>query len=153
MAQYDAVTDTQSSELLKSLSLDSLTGGLSSDTIRVIPDVQTRSAIKSLLRDFKSIINEKTLSDAYEFVHNAGRYSSGQMVRIDLAPISMTVMDQVAQSTLKEANTALMQSIESEIQKRGYVRKIPIFNGIQTSTGHKISEKHTNLRAYSAYYM
>ena len=80
-----------------------------------MPDTQTQIPIQSFLKDFKSIINEKTLGDAMLFVHNAGRYTSGSTVHMDLSPVSMTLMDSVAQSTLRAANDAMEASIDKAI--------------------------------------
>jgi len=96
-------------------------------------DIQTATPIQSFLKNFKSIINEKTLGDALLFVHNAGRYNDGPNVRADIAPITMTIMDTVAQSTIKEANTALIQSIDKTLLDGKMVKRIPIFDSRQTS--------------------
>jgi nitric oxide synthase oxygenase domain/subunit len=45
----------------------------------------------------------------------------------------MTIMDTVAQSTIKEANTALIQSIDKALLDGKMVKKIPIFDNQQSS--------------------
>ncbi len=79
-------------------------------------DINTKTPIQSILKDFQSIINKKTLSDAFAFVHNAGRYNNQTTVRVDLAPLQMTVMDELARTTLKQANTAMMDAIDKQIR-------------------------------------
>jgi hypothetical protein len=81
-----------------------------------MPDIQTKVPIQTLLKDFQSIINKKTLSDAYANIHNAGRYNSGADVRADIGPIRMTILDEIARTTLKQANDAMMPKIDDDIR-------------------------------------
>ncbi len=52
-------------------------------TIAGLPDIQTARPIGAFLKKFHEIINLKTLSDIQKAVHNAGRYNSGTLVRVD----------------------------------------------------------------------
>ena len=117
-----------------------------------MPDIQTATPIQSFLKNFKSIINEKTLGDALLFVHNAGRYTDGTNVRADIAPITMTIMDTVAQSTIKEANTALIQSIDKALLDGKMVKKIPIFDNRQTSYSVPIQSSIGTLNNINNYF-
>ena len=115
-----------------------------------MPDIQTKVPIQTLLKDFQSIINKKTLSDALANVHNAGRYNTGSTVRVDIAPLKMTVMDEIARTTLKEANTAMMKKVDESAEL--VARKIPIFisrtttvpNPVSTNTGNKTTTEIVN---------
>jgi hypothetical protein len=115
LGQFDAANDAENNAELTSLGLPTGTDGFDADTLRKMPDIKTEIPIKKLLKNFKSIINDKTLGDALKYIHNAGRYNSGTTVRADLAPLSMTLMDEVGRSTLREANTAMMNSIDQAI--------------------------------------
>lgn len=75
-------------------------------------DTHTKIPILTMLKDFQSIINKATLSDALANVHNAGRYNNETNVRVDIAPLQMTIMDDIARSTLRESNNALMRQID-----------------------------------------
>jgi hypothetical protein len=88
----------------------------SPEVIASMPDIQTKVPIQTLLKDFQSIINKKTLSDAYANIHNAGRYNSGADVRADIGPIRMTILDEIARTTLKQANDAMMPKIDDDIR-------------------------------------
>ena len=59
------------------------------------------------LKRFHELINNKTLGDIQKFVHNAGRYNSGTTVRLDHGAIDVSLTDEVALRTLKEANDNL----------------------------------------------
>ena len=48
-------------------------------------------------------------------------------------------MDEMARSTLYEANTALENKIDSIITDGKFARRIPIFDEVQTSTGLPLS--------------
>ena len=105
------------------------------DTIDTIPDIQTARPIAALVKKFYETINKKTLSDEQLFVHNAGRYNSGSSVRIDQATVQGTLMDEVALSTLKEANAAMENAIDTQIVNANYARKMYIFDKIVNKSG------------------
>ena len=71
-------------------------------------------------------------------MHNAGRYMNGTTVRADLVPISITLMDDIAQSTLRESNRALEKQIDTIILDGKFARRIPIFDEVVTSSGAPI---------------
>ena len=103
---------------------------LSEDQIRKLPDIQSRDVILWFLKNFKWIFNEKSLGDELLAVHNAGRYTSWSTVRADLLPISISVMDEIARSTLREANNALEKQIDTLLIDQKYARRIPILDEI-----------------------
>lgn len=47
----------------------------------------------------------------------------------------MTLMDEVARSTLREANDTLQDIIDTELINNEYAKKIPIFDRIESHTG------------------
>ncbi len=96
-------------------------------------DIHTKIPILSMLKNFQSIINKATLSDALANVHNAGRYNNESNVRVDIAPIQMTIMDDIARSTLRESNKALMNQIDGVITSTVKPATIPIFDAINGS--------------------
>lgn len=60
-------------------------------------------------------------------VHNAGRYTSGATVSADIAPISISLMDDLARATLKTSNRALATSIDRSLES-GISSKIVLFD-------------------------
>lgn len=135
LLQFDEVNNKEYNETLASFGIDQWQDGLTDEMILKMPDIQTQVPIQSFLKNFKSIINEKTLWDAMLYVHNAWRYTSGSTVRADLSPVTMTLMDEVARSTLREANDAMQDAIDSVLNENGYAKRIPIFDRIETSSG------------------
>lgn len=104
---------------------------ISPDMIATLPDIQTTRPIMSYLKRFHEIINEKTLGDIQKFVHNAGRYNSGTVVRVDHGAIDMSMVDEVALRTLKEANDNLESLIDTTLRTNNYTRKLIIFDGLE----------------------
>ncbi len=96
-------------------------------------DIHTKTPILSILKDFQSIINKNTLSDALTHVHNAGRYNNETNVRVDIAPLQMTIMDEIARTTLKQANIGIMENIDKGIQDGDMAKKIPIFDSLAST--------------------
>lgn len=96
------------------------------------------------MKRFYEILNQKTLSDEQLFVHNAGRYTSGSMVRVDQPTIQGALMDEVSISILKEANTALENAIDQQITASGYARKAVIFDKIAYTLSGGVSSDGTN---------
>jgi hypothetical protein len=86
------------------------------------------------LKNFKSVFNDKPLGEELLGIHNAGRYTNGSTTRSDLLPISITLMDDVARSTLYETNTALENKIDKLLIDEKYAKRIPIFDEILTSS-------------------
>ncbi|MBC7503535.1 VCBS repeat-containing protein [Candidatus Gracilibacteria bacterium] len=113
------------------------TGGdtLAEDQISKLPDIQSRDVILGFLKNFKGIFNEKSLGDELLSVHNAGRYTSGSTVKADLLPISISVMDEIARSTLREANNAIEKQIDTLLIDQKYARRIPILDEISLGSG------------------
>lgn len=103
----------------------------SEETIASLPDIQTVRPIASYLKKFYEIINKKTLSDIQKFVHNAGRYNSGALVRVDQGAIDMTLTDEVAIDTLHATNSAIEERIDTHILSNNYARKILILDAIK----------------------
>ncbi len=134
LLQFDASKNKEQNDYLTSLGIDPGWNGFDDKTITEMQDIHTKNPIMSMLKDFQSIINKNTLSEALANIHNAGRYNSGTTIRADLAPLQMTVMDEIARSTLKEANSGLMDTIDGVIG--GLARKIPIAENV-TSSGWK----------------
>ena len=83
-----------------------------------MPDIQTVQPIRSFTKRFFEIINSKTLSDQQLYVHNAGRYTSGSTVRVDQGSLLVTMTDEFAARTLKEANDALEASITDIVRSK-----------------------------------
>jgi hypothetical protein len=136
LIQFDAKKDQESNDFMKSLGVPSLGNGLSDEAVATMQDINSRTPIQAMLKDFKSIINSKTLSDWFANVHNAWRYNNQTNIRADFSPLQMTVMDEIARTTLKEANVAIMESIDSQIGK--IAKRIPIFD-TKTTTTHNNS--------------
>jgi len=151
--QFNTTADADTKSIVAWLGITSSKDEIDANTVKIMPDVQSRLPIQSILKNFKSIINETTLADAYWFVRNAGRYSSGSSVRVDLSPISMTIADEVAQSTLKQTNIAIMSSIDQAILNSWIVRRIPIFDELHASYSDPINLATENLKSYSAFYL
>lgn len=87
------------------------------------------------MKNFKSIFNDKALGEELLSIHNAGRYTNTATTRSDILPISITLMDDVARSTLYESNTALEKKIDSLLTDQKYAKRIPIFDEILTASG------------------
>jgi hypothetical protein len=133
LESYDAKNaDPDITATYQSLGIDPGSDTLGTDQIQKLPDIQTREVIQGFLKNFKGIFNEKSLGDELALVHHAGRYNSGTIVRADLLPISITLMDQVAQSTLRTSNQALATAIDTVI-KTTIASKIPIYDATTTS--------------------
>lgn len=150
--QFDKSNNQEYNDTLSSLGVTPGSDGFDDATIDIMPDIQTEAPIMSFLKDFKSIINEKTLGDAMLYVHNAGRYNSGSTVRVDLAPVTMTLMDTVARSTLKEANTAMEGIIDGVLTGGGIAKRIPIFDHIETSVGAPLASATGSYQTYDNYF-
>jgi hypothetical protein len=84
------------------------------------------------------MFNEKTLGKELLSVHNAGRYTSGSTVRSDILPVSISLQDEIARTTLREANDALSKQIDQILIDNKYARRIPIFDEVQFSSGSAI---------------
>lgn len=149
---FDATYNADQNQLLQSLGLDPGQDSLEDSAMVNTPDIHTRTPILSLLKDFKSIINEKTLSDAFAYVHNAGRYTSGSTVRVDLSPVNMTLQDSIARSSLRELNSALMDSFDAALIARWYPKKIAIFDRIESSQNVPIPTATGGLKVYDNYF-
>lgn len=133
LESYDTKnTDPDISATYTSLGIDPGSDTLGADQIKKLPDIQTREVIQSFLKNFKGIFNEKSLGDELSAVHNAGRYNSGTTVRADLLPISITLMDQIAQSTLRTSNQALATAIDAKL-KSTIASRIVIYDQTNTS--------------------
>lgn len=115
LLQFDAAQDREYNDFVTSLGLSAGGNGFDQATIDGMQDIHTKNPILSMLKDFQSIINKNTLSDALANVHNAGRYNNETNVRVDIAPLQMTIMDEIARSTLRKANDAIMESIDKNI--------------------------------------
>jgi hypothetical protein len=100
---------------------------LGSGQIAKLPDIQTRTVIESMLKNFSSIFNEKTLGDELLAIHNAGRYTSGATVNADIAPVAITLMDQVARDTLRTSNDAIIDIINTRLRS-GIASPLVIFD-------------------------
>jgi hypothetical protein len=152
LLQFDSANaDPDESSFLAWLWISPGQNGFDDATISSMPDIQTREPIMNFLKDFKSIINEKTLGDINLFVHNAGRYNSGSIVRTDISAISMTLMDIVARSTIKEANTALQNAIDKTLIDGKMIKKIPLFDSIESSFAVPLWSATWSLKAYHNY--
>ncbi|MBP9779728.1 hypothetical protein KBD33_03855 [Candidatus Gracilibacteria bacterium] len=116
LEDFDKTENAALNTLVQSKGKDPHGSSFSPEVIASMPDIQTKVPIQTLLKDFQSIINKKTLSDAYANIHNAGRYNSGPDVRADIGPIRMTILDEIARTTLKEANDAMMPKVEDDIR-------------------------------------
>ncbi len=104
---------------------------LTDDTIAVLPDIQTARPIGKYLQKFHETLSEKTLGDIQKFVHNAGRYNSGITVRVDQWALQMSLMDEVAMRTIKEANDGLEKAIDAKIRETNSARKAILFDGLE----------------------
>jgi hypothetical protein len=128
---FDASENTEQNDYLAELGITGNGGdGFDEDTIKDMQDIHTKIPIQSIIKDFQSIINKNTLSEALANIYNAGRYNSGTSIRADIAPLQMTVMDELARNTLKEANSAVMKKIDQSIQSSGFARSIAISESI-----------------------
>lgn len=127
---FDASQNSEVDDYLSELGITGSADGLDQDTIKDMPDIHTKVPIQAIIKDFQSIINKNTLSEALANIYNAWRYNSGTYIRADLAPLQMTVMDELARTTLKEANNALMLKIDQSIQSSGFARKIPLSESV-----------------------
>jgi hypothetical protein len=133
LQSYDTqYADPDISATYASLGIDPGSDTLSADQIKKLPDVQTREVIQGFFKNFKGIFNEKSLGDELSAVRNAGRYNSGTTVRVDLLPISITLMDQIAQSTLRTSNQALAAAIDTTL-KSTIASRIVIYDQTNTS--------------------
>lgn len=103
IARYDSTSgDDELDDSIASLGYGTGSDTLDTDTISVLPDIQTARPIGAFVQKFYQIVNSKVLSDSQLFVHNAGRYTSGSTVRVDHAILQATLMDEVALSMIKE---------------------------------------------------
>jgi hypothetical protein len=127
---FDANQNTEVDAFLRARGIDPGKDTLESGAIANLPDIQTKTPILSILKDFSNIVNDKTLSDAFAFIHNAGRYTTGSTVRADLAPVSVTLRDTMARTTLLEINNALMESFEKTLVEKKIPRKIALFDSV-----------------------
>ncbi len=127
--------DADTASTYTSLGLPPGDDTLSAEEIKKLPDIQTKNVILGFLKNFKGIFNEKSLGEELLAVHNAGRYTSGSTVQTDLLPISITLMDDIAQTTLREANSAVEQRIDTILVNNNYARRIPIFDELQLGNG------------------
>lgn len=91
-------------------------------------------------------------------MHNAGRYNTGSSVRVDQPTVQATLMDEVALSTLKEANAALETAIDTQITSGNYARKLVLFDKlVQTVSGVTLDgvaypTKNPYYKTYEGYY-
>ncbi len=152
MLAFDKTNSKEYDDTLTDLGISPGSDILSDEVINTMPDIQTETPIRSILTNFKGIFNEKTLSDSLSFIHNSGRYNSGSSMRADIAPITMTLKDEVARSTLKEANTTLQESIDKVLIDGKIAKRIPIFDRIETSSGVPISTATGTLDIYDNYF-
>jgi len=135
LADFDAKqSDPETTEMFASLWLPQWSDSLSEDQINKLPDIQTKDVILWFLKNFKSVFNDKPLGEELLGIHNAGRYTNGSTTRSDLLPISITLMDDVARSTLYETNTALENKIDKLLIDGKYAKRIPILDEILTSS-------------------
>jgi hypothetical protein len=133
LQSYDAQnTDPDIEATYTSLGIDPGSDTLGADQIHKLPDIQTKEVIQGFLKNFKGIFNEKSLGDELKVVHNAGRYNSGTTVRADILPISITLMDQIAQSTLRTSNQALASAIDASLRST-IASKILIYDQTNSS--------------------
>ncbi len=136
LADFDAKeSDPETTAMYASLGLPLWSDSLSEDQIQKLPDIQTKNVSLSFLKNFKSIFNDKALGEELLSIHNAGRYTNTATTRSDILPISITLMDDVARSTLYESNTALEKKIDSLLTDQKYAKRIPIFDEILTASG------------------
>ena len=146
--RFDTTQNTEVNDFLRARGIDPGKDTLEGGAIANLPDIQTKTPILSILKDFSDIINDKTLSDAFAFVHNAGRYNTGSTVRADLAPVSVTVRDTMARTTLLEINNAIMESFDKTLIEKKIPRKIAIFDTITVG-----NRANTNApRTYTNYF-
>lgn len=99
-------------------------------TIATLPDIQTARPIITYLKRFHEVINKKTLSDIQQYVHNAGRYNSGTIVRVDQGALQMSLTDEVAMQRLKGINSAIETAIDKKITDNKYARPIVILDAV-----------------------
>ena len=144
LKMFDASNEKEYHDLLASLGIDGGSDTLTEDAIKDTPDIQTRTHINTLLKKFNGIFNNKVLGDELHDVYNAGRYTSGATVRADIGPVSMTLMDEVANNILKTANDALEKSIDQGLRDMRAVRKIPIFESVNSGFGFGQRLNYTN---------
>lgn len=80
---FDAQNDAAMNDTLSALGVTPGSNSLDTADIMKLPDIQTVQQIRTLTKKFYEVINAKTLGDEQLFVHNAGRYTSGSIVRVD----------------------------------------------------------------------
>jgi len=132
LERFDASNDGEYHDLLTSLGVNGGSDTLTEDMIKDTPDIQTKTPIHSLVKKFNAIFNSKVLGDELHDVYNAGRYTSGATVRADIGPVSMTLMDEVANNTLKTANDAMEKSIDQGLRDMRAARKIAILESVNS---------------------
>lgn len=104
-------------------------GNLSDDSLKNVPDIQTVNHINELVKPFNKIFNKKVLGDELKAVHNAGRYNTGTTVRADMGVFSVSIMDKIAQDTVRATNNMLEKAIEEDLKRKNIIRPIVIFDG------------------------
>ncbi|MCP4523052.1 MAG: hypothetical protein GY828_02425, partial [Candidatus Gracilibacteria bacterium] len=91
-----------------------------------IPDIQTRHVINKTIKKFFEIYSKGSIGKLRKFVHNAGRYNeSGNHVNVDFIPYLITVLDEVNDKIILDANTDIEGRIDGLITG-GLSRKIAI---------------------------
>ncbi len=113
---------------------------LSDESFKNVPDIQTINHINEFLKPFNKIFNKKVLWDELKAIYNAGRYTSGTTVRADIGSFTVTVMDKVAQDTLRATNNALENSIEQAIKDANIIRPVMILDSYDYQRNKKWDE-------------
>lgn len=80
------------------------------------PDIQTRTAIMKIAKQFYEVINEKYVGDILKFVYNTGRYGDGKDTRVDIGAVLISKRDKFVERALKDANTAVENAIDSLVK-------------------------------------
>ncbi|MDD2745687.1 MAG: VCBS repeat-containing protein, partial [Candidatus Gracilibacteria bacterium] len=96
------------------------------------PDVQTRTAITKVTKQFFEIFNEKYLGDILKYIYNTGRYGDGTNTRADIAPVLISKRDEFMKRVIKDTNTVLEDSID-QLVKNGLSRDIAIPTSVKVT--------------------
>ncbi|MDQ1344301.1 MAG: hypothetical protein QG650_1021 [Patescibacteria group bacterium] len=89
------------------------------------PDIQTREPTEKSLKRYFQVLSEKYLGDILRYVHNAGRYGTGNDVRVDLPAIIVGKGDEMMKRTIKDVDTSMEAAIDSLV-RGGLARNVAV---------------------------